>query len=206
MDELDITDDEMQALIRLGIIPEELAENRRQSELAEALRYGEGPEGRQAGRVYVAANPLEHITRGAQRFKAAKDMKQLGTEREGLLQDIRTGRSMFGNLLRGRGQMSPVGAGASPVNSPVSVSGPENFPMPTIAPIQGPSSPMAQALKGPTTPGGITQAPGAQMAPPPIVPHYGGSGPSGISGQKPMDPMLAALLRARGGTNRGMMF
>jgi hypothetical protein len=46
----------------------------KQRATAEALRYQDSPEGRQAGRVYVAANPLEHLGRGIQQYKAQKQL------------------------------------------------------------------------------------------------------------------------------------
>jgi len=44
---------------------------------AEALRNAPGPEGRDSGRVYTAANPLEHIGAGIQKYRAGRDMQQI---------------------------------------------------------------------------------------------------------------------------------
>jgi hypothetical protein len=46
----------------------------KQMEQAEALRMAT-PEGRQAGRVYVAANPLEHLGKGIGDYKLMKQRK-----------------------------------------------------------------------------------------------------------------------------------
>jgi hypothetical protein len=46
----------------------------KQMAAAEALRQGT-PEGRQAGRVYVAANPLEHLGKGIGDYKLMKQRK-----------------------------------------------------------------------------------------------------------------------------------
>lgn len=48
---------------------------------AQALRGTPTPEGRDSGRVYTAANPLEHIGAGIQRYRAGKEVRDL---REGV--------------------------------------------------------------------------------------------------------------------------
>jgi len=48
---------------------------------ADAVRQGEGPRGRYAGGMYVAANPLEHIASGMQKYQANKDFKTAQTAR-----------------------------------------------------------------------------------------------------------------------------
>jgi len=70
------------AISARGTYDEQMAEIERKQKLADALRYQEGPEGRQAGRVFVAANPLEHLGRGIQMYKAGKQSEELGKERE----------------------------------------------------------------------------------------------------------------------------
>lgn len=49
----------------------------KQLEQANALRNQPMPEGREAGRLYVAANPLEHLGTGLQKFAAMRDAKRL---------------------------------------------------------------------------------------------------------------------------------
>jgi len=65
--------------LELGAMEKQLAQ-------AEALRDAAAPEGRTAGRVYVAANPLEHLGKGIQQYKGAKRAKAL----EGDMAGIRT--------------------------------------------------------------------------------------------------------------------
>lgn len=59
-----------------------------QAATAKALRGKAGPEGRSHGDVYVAANPLEHIASGIEKYRAGEDydeamqgMEDLSTSR-----------------------------------------------------------------------------------------------------------------------------
>jgi hypothetical protein len=56
--------------LELGGLEEQMAR-------AEALRGTATPEGRDSGRVYTAANPLEHLGTGIQRYRAGKRMQDL---------------------------------------------------------------------------------------------------------------------------------
>lgn len=97
-----MSEEEIQQLIDLGAIDENMAENARQMAVQEGLRYQSAPEGRQAGRVYVAANPLEHIGKGLEQYNAMKKMKELETQR-GTMQGQQTaGRGTYWDLLRGK--------------------------------------------------------------------------------------------------------
>lgn len=97
-----MTEEELQQLVQLGVIDENMAENARQMAVQEGLRYQGAPEGRQAGRTYVAANPLEHIGKGLEQYNAMKRMKELEAQR-GTMQGQQTaGRGMYWDLLRGK--------------------------------------------------------------------------------------------------------
>lgn len=100
-----LSEEDLQELVSLGVIDENMAENARQMALAEKLRYGTpGPEGRQAGRVYVAANPLEHLGRGMEQWNAQKKMGELEKQR-GTMQGQQTqGRQNYWDLIRGMRQ------------------------------------------------------------------------------------------------------
>ena len=70
-----------------GVLDEQLAQ-------ASALRDQEQPQGVQAGNQFVAANPLSHLAKGAERFvggmrgaQAIKDKRALSEDRTGALQD-----------------------------------------------------------------------------------------------------------------------
>ena len=69
-----------------------------QMSYAEGLRDTATPEGRQAGRVYVAANPLEHIGTGLNRYAGHRkigDLDKAGADLRGDKQ------SMLATLMRG---------------------------------------------------------------------------------------------------------
>lgn len=58
-----------------------------QAARAQALRDTATPEGREAGGMYVAANPLEHLGAGLQRYKGYKDLQDVDERRTGLEED-----------------------------------------------------------------------------------------------------------------------
>jgi len=67
----------------------ELSALEKQQAQAEALRDMKSPEGRDTGRVYVAANPLEHIGSGLQRFAGMRDAKAAAEAAAGIRKDIK---------------------------------------------------------------------------------------------------------------------
>lgn len=89
----DITPEQLELLKRLGIIPEELEDIQLQLEQANLLRNAAGPEGRDSGRVYTAANPLEHIGSLMQKYNANKQATGLEAKRSGLVGEMGKGRS-----------------------------------------------------------------------------------------------------------------
>lgn len=99
-----MSEDELQKLVQLGVIDENMAENQRQMKLAEQLRYQAAPEGRQAGRVYVAANPLEHIGKGLEQYQAIQRQKELDKQRAEMQGKQTAGRQTYWDLLRGQRQ------------------------------------------------------------------------------------------------------
>lgn len=100
-----ITDEEAQMLMELGIIPEQLDSLSSQIDQAQKLRNRKGPEGTYAGRVYVAANPLEHIAHAVQGIKAGRDIDRMRAEQQALLQRQVAGRSSYLDKLR---EIQPV--------------------------------------------------------------------------------------------------
>lgn len=105
-----LTDDQIQQLIQLGVIPDEQTDLQKQMDQADALRYASAPEGRYVrGGLYVAASPLEHIARAAQGIKAGRDLDRLRDQQQSLLQQQVSGRQAFLDALRGR---TRVGKGA----------------------------------------------------------------------------------------------
>lgn len=98
----DMTEEDLQQLVQLGVIDEQMAENARQMMLQEKLRYQAMPEGRQAGRTYVAANPLEHLSTGVEKYQAAQKIRDLEAQRAGMEGQQTAGRATYWDLLRGR--------------------------------------------------------------------------------------------------------
>jgi hypothetical protein len=81
--------------------------------IGKSLYDTESPEGRQAGNnqfsVYVAANPLEHLAAGANKFMGGKQMADAREGLEGLSTDFETGlqgvqEAALAGALRGGGQ------------------------------------------------------------------------------------------------------
>lgn len=77
----------VEALMAGALTEEELAAVDKKLAQAEALRNQmlTAPEGRSSGRVYTAANPLEHIGRLMQGYQGMKQAKALDTQRGGIL-------------------------------------------------------------------------------------------------------------------------
>ena len=64
---------------------------------AEALRQA-APEGRQAGRVYVAANPLEHLGKGIGDYKLMKKRQEIEAAQKPIRERIGTNVKTYGEL------------------------------------------------------------------------------------------------------------
>lgn len=96
-----MTEEDLKKLVELGVIDESMAENARQMQLAEQLRYAAGPEGRSSGRVYTAANPLEFLGHGLQQWNAQKRMKELESKRGEMQKQQTAGRQTYWDILRG---------------------------------------------------------------------------------------------------------
>lgn len=114
-----MTPEQIQQLVALGIIPDQMAGMDKQMEYANQLRSTPTPEMYGNGRVMVAANPMEHIAAGLQRYKGMKDMKELQAQQEALRKDQTAGRSKFFEawLQAQRGGTPPIapGVGTPPV-------------------------------------------------------------------------------------------
>lgn len=94
-----LTEEDIAALMELGIVPDQLGSLQEQIDQAERLRYRKGPEGTHTGRVYVAASPLEHIAHAMQGIKAGKDLDRMRAEQQALLGKQVSGRSRYFNRL-----------------------------------------------------------------------------------------------------------
>lgn len=64
---------------------------------AEALRMGT-PEGRQAGRVFVAANPLEHLGKGIGDYRLMKKQQETDAAKKPIRERIGSNVKKYGEL------------------------------------------------------------------------------------------------------------
>lgn len=100
-----LSDEDIQQLMELGIIPDQLEGLKGQMETAEKLRSRRGPQGTDTGRVYVAASPLEHLSYALQGMKAGKDLDRMRAEQQALLKKQASGRSTYFNRMN---EIQPV--------------------------------------------------------------------------------------------------
>lgn len=97
-----LSEDQIQELMALGIIPDQQASLQGQIDTAQALRDRQGPQGTYTGRVYVAASPLEHLAHAMQGIKAGRQIKDLRAQQQELLAQQIRGRGTYVDALRGR--------------------------------------------------------------------------------------------------------
>lgn len=100
----EMSDEELQQLIALGVIPDKQDALSQQMKIAEQLRYHNKPEMRGNGRVQTAANPLEFLFAGLEGRKAGKELEALRKQQDELLGKQVAGRTSFFKNLRGRRQ------------------------------------------------------------------------------------------------------
>lgn len=132
MDRNDFTPEQLQQLIALGAIPDEQKDMDLQMIQAQKLRNTESPQGQLAGRVYVAANPLEHLAAGIDKYQGAKQMKKL----YGQNRDMRTrqtdARMLYLQKMMGAGGQPPMGTppgSRPPMAQPPMQRPPQQIPM-----------------------------------------------------------------------------
>lgn len=97
-----MSEEEIQKLMELGVIPKQQDALAQQLAQATAVRNSPGPQGRDSGRVYTAASPLEHIAHVAQSIKAGKDMERIGKQQQASMEDQVRGRSQFLKMMYGK--------------------------------------------------------------------------------------------------------
>jgi hypothetical protein len=156
------------------------------------------PEGRSAGGIYAAANPLEHLAAVGTRIKGGKEVKALEKEEDALANQSKEARQAYGmamaDALRGQQpgaqqppaptQPQPYMANSRPV-APQQPPQPQPAPQPSVGPQAAPAmpqpnpatSPQAAAIRGAKTlPPGLPPAmynlpmQQAPSAPQPLVP------------------------------------
>lgn len=98
MDELSIqelSDEDLAKLVELGMIPEEQAALAKQMQQAQMLQRQPGPQGRQSGRVFTAANPLEFVGAGLQQYAGMRKEKQAMDKMDELRKQQLMGRQLY---------------------------------------------------------------------------------------------------------------
>ena len=90
-----MTPEQIEQLIALGVIPEQQSDLQQQMKMANELRNTKSPEMYGNGRVMVAANPLEHLGVGLQRYAGQRDMKNIQQQQKDLRDQQVAGRSDF---------------------------------------------------------------------------------------------------------------
>lgn len=112
----DMSEEEINAIIGLGSMDERAAALQQQLALAQKLRNSPGPEGRDSGRVYTAANPLEHIAHAWQGIRAQKEADALRKQQEEQFGKQDTSRGAFYRALMNRRTpgINPGGGGGVP--------------------------------------------------------------------------------------------
>lgn len=107
----DLSEEEIAQLMEMGALDDQMGILDKQLAQATALRNAPGPEGRDSGRVYTAANPLEHLVHAAQGIQAGSQMEDLAKKQEAILGQQTSGRKAFLDALRRRPK---VGLGPMP--------------------------------------------------------------------------------------------
>lgn len=103
-----LTEEQLQQLIELGTFDDEQQQLSEQMARAAAIRGMVAPEMRGNGRVMVAANPLEFLSQGIQKYQAGKEMKDIDTRRGEIRTKQKTARQALLDALRGRQEMPPM--------------------------------------------------------------------------------------------------
>ena len=132
MDEL--SPEVLKQLMELGVLGGESDILTEEMLAATALRDAPGAQGRQAGRVFVAANPLEHLSSALRQYRGGKQVGDVRERQRGVLDRQAAGREAYGKALldllrRGQPGTGPGTAVATPLPPSVPPSTP--LPLPT---------------------------------------------------------------------------
>ena len=109
MDSGQLGPQDIEMLGQLGVSPDKLEELKRQMAQQQAVRFQDGPQMRNAGRVSMAANPMEHIGSVIQRMRARGDMKKTQEQIDAEISAQKAARTQIMESMR-----QGYGGGASP--------------------------------------------------------------------------------------------
>lgn len=101
----ELTEEELNQIVGLGVLPEKQSALDRQMKTAEALRYGAGPEMRGNSRVQTAANPLEFLASGIDRYQGGKELERLRAQQNTMLDDATEARRRYYELASKGGKL-----------------------------------------------------------------------------------------------------
>lgn len=113
-----MTEEDLNQLMELGIIPKKQDALAQQLAQATAIRNSAGPEGRDSGRVYTAASPLEHAAHAFEGIQARKDIKRITKEQQDALDEQSSGRKAFVKAMFGKKPPIPFEPDYSSVTMP----------------------------------------------------------------------------------------
>jgi len=107
-----LSEDDINLLMQLGIIPEQQAGISKQQDYADALRGTKQPRGMEVGPggIYVGASPLEHIASAMQRAEGMSQTADLQGRSNELLDKETKGRKRFLEILLRQRQAQDPGA------------------------------------------------------------------------------------------------
>ena len=113
---MDYTPEEIEQILQLAELEGQTGILEDQMEAANKLRETETTPGINSGRVYTAANPLQHIGDFGQRYKGEQQAKSVEEERQRILEAQTAARTAW---LRGQGTPPIVGdTTADPIAKP----------------------------------------------------------------------------------------
>jgi len=100
MADLNLTDEQIQELMSLGAIPGKEQILQQQMRNASLLRNSPMPQGRDSGRVYTHANPLEALGNVAEKALGAYQMRNINSQQQALIGQQTSGRKRYFDILR----------------------------------------------------------------------------------------------------------
>ena len=136
LQQLGLTEDQIAALMQMGVLSGEESNIEEQLAQAQQLRNRPGPRGRFSGRAYTKAHPLEHLASGINQVRGGIEANQAMEKRKANLEEQARLRQQFmAAYLKNR--KNPPGATIAPGQIPPGGIAPQQqptaggmFPMP----------------------------------------------------------------------------
>ncbi len=110
------TPQQINQLMRLGVLEEEGGIISQEMEMANRLRERQGPTARYSGRGYVAANPMEFLATGIDRIRGAYNAQQaIDQQRQNAAEKARLRAQFLEMMGRGQTPQAPVPGVTPPI-------------------------------------------------------------------------------------------